>query len=222
MFEDLRSAFREAYVNFNKELNREHVPETVNRLIGGMVDEIADVKAEVAHLETQIAKAVAGAENEKGQAATCRRREQMAREIGDSETADVAAQFAEKHEEHQQLLEQKAKALKAEFDFRGEEVEEMMAKVKEAQAKRDSLSATAGRSGARETISAADDLFSELDRMAGKIEDEQAEGDAAEVFSNLDLGPEKSDYTIDLNEPPLPEPDYDTRLAELKRRMGED
>ncbi|HBD99098.1 MAG TPA: hypothetical protein DC060_12955, partial [Gemmatimonadetes bacterium] len=66
MFEDLRSAFREAYVNFNKELNREHVPETVNRLIGGMVDEIADVKAEVAHLETQIAKAVAGAENEKG------------------------------------------------------------------------------------------------------------------------------------------------------------
>ena len=37
MFEDLRSAFREAYVNFNKELNREHVPETVNRLIGGMV-----------------------------------------------------------------------------------------------------------------------------------------------------------------------------------------
>jgi len=120
------------------------------------------------------------------------------------------------------LLEQKAKALKAEFDFRGEEVEEMMAKVKEAQAKRDSLSATAGRSGARETISAADDLFSELDRMAGKIEDEQAEGDAAEAFSNLDLGPEKSDYTIDLNEPPRPEPDYDTRLAELKRRMGED
>ena len=179
-------------------------------------------QAEVAHLETQIAKAVAGADNEKGQAATCRRREQMAREIGDSETADVAAQFAEKHEEHQQLLEQKAKALKAEFDFRGEEVEEMMAKVKEAQAKRDSLSATAGRSGARETISAADDLFSELDRMAGKIEDEQAEGDAAEAFSNLDLGPEKSDYTIDLNEPPPPEPDYDTRLAELKRRMGED
>ena len=36
MFDDLRSAFREAYENFNKELNREHVPETVNRLIGGL------------------------------------------------------------------------------------------------------------------------------------------------------------------------------------------
>ena len=61
-----------------------------------------------------------------------------------------------------------------------------------------------------------------LERIEEKIEDEQAEGDAAEAFSNLDLGPEKSDYTIDLNEPPPPEPDYDTRLAELKRRMGED
>lgn len=222
MFEDLRSAFREAYVNFNKELNREHVPETVNRLISGMVDEITDVKAEVARLETQIAKALAEAENERAQGATCRRREKMARDIGDSETADVAAQFAEKHEEHQRLLEQKAKALKAERDFTAEEVEEMMAKVKEAQAKRDSLSATAGRSGARETISAADDLFSELDRMAGKIEDEQAKGDAAEAYSNLDLGPERSKYHIDLNEPPPPEPDYDARLAELKRRMSKD
>jgi phage shock protein A len=222
MFDNLRSAFREAYENFNKELNREHVPETVNRLIGGMVDEITDVKAEIANLESQIGKTLAGAKKEKGDAATCRRREQMAREIDDVETADLAAQFAEKHEEHQQVLEQKAKALKAELDFRGEEVEEMMAKVKEAQAKRDSLSATAGRSGARESISAADDLFSELDRMAGKIKDEQAKGEAAEAFSDLDLGPEQSDYHIDLDETPSPQPDFDARLAELKRRMGEE
>jgi len=222
MFEDLRSAFREAYENFNKELNREHVPDTVDLLIGGMVDEINDVKGEVANLESQIRKSLAEAEREGAEAATCRRREQMAREIGDSETADVAAQFAEKHEEHQQLLEQKSKALKAEFDFSREEVEEMMAKVKEAQAKRDSLSATAGRSGARESISAADDLFSELDRMAGKIDDEHAKGETAEAFSDLDLGPEQSDYHIDLNEEPPLEPDFDTRLAELKRRMHDD
>jgi len=222
MFEDLRSAFREAYENFNKELNREHVPETVNLLIGGMVDEITDVKNEVANLKSQIEKALSEAEEEKAEAVTCRRRERMAREIGDSKTADLAAKFAEKHEEHQQLLEQKAKALKAELDFRREEVEEMMEKVKEAQAKRDSLSATAGRSGARESISAADDLFSELDRMAETIDDERAKGKAAEAFSDLDLGSEQSDYHIDLNEAPLPEPDYDTRLAELKRRMGQD
>jgi phage shock protein A len=222
MFEDLRAAFREAIDSFNEELNRDQVPETVDRLIGGMVDEITDVKTQIGDLENQIKKALAAADREKAEAATCRRREKMALEIGDAETAGVAAQFAEKHEEHQQVLEQKAKALKAELDFRREEVEQMMAQVKEAQVKRDSLSATSGRSGARESISAADDLFSELDRMAGKIDDERSAGEAAEAFSDLDLGPEPSKYSIDMDAPPAPKPDFDGRLAELKRRMGED
>ena len=103
-----------------------------------------------------------------------------------------------------------------------EEARQMMAQVKEARVKRDSLSATSGRSGARESISAADDLFSELDRMAGKIDDERSAGEAAEAFSDLDLGPEPSRYSIDMDEPPAPNPDFDVRLAELKRRMGED
>ena len=222
MFEDLRAAFREAIDSFNEELNRDQVPETVDRLIGGMVDEVTDVKTQIGDLENQIKKALAAADREKAEAATCRRREKMALEIGDAETGGVAAQFAEKHEEHQQVLEQKAKALKAEFDFRREEVAQMMAQVKEAQVKRDSLSATSGRSGARESISAADDLFSELDRMAGKIDDERSAGEAAEAFSDLDLGPEPSKYSIDMDEPPAPKPDFDARLAKLKRRMGED
>ena len=222
MFEDLRAAFREAIDGFNEELNRDQVPETVDRLIGGMVDEITDVKTQIGDLENQIKKALAAADRVKSEAATCRRREKMALEIGDAETAGVAAQFAEKHEEHQEVLEQKAKALKAELDFRREEVRQMMAQVKEALVKRDSLSATSGRSGARESISAADDLFSELDRMAGKIDDERSAGEAAEAFSDLDLGPEPSRYSIDMDEPPAPNPDFDARLAELKRRMGED
>ena len=222
MFEDLRAAFREAIENFNQELNREHVPETVDKLIGGMVNEITETKTSIGELENQIAKAVAEAEKEKGEALTCRRREEMALKIGDSETATVAAQFAEKHEEHQSLLEQKVTALKAELAFRHEEVEEMMAKVKEAKAKRESLAATSGRSGARESISDADDLFGELDRMAEKIEGERAQGEAAEAFSEMDLGLETSDMHIDVNEPPPPEPDFDARLEELKRRMGED
>ncbi len=222
MFEDLRAAFREAIDSFNEELNRDQVPETVDRLIGGMVDEITDVKTQIGDLENQIKKALASADRVKSEAATCRRREKMALEIGDAETAGVAAQFAEKHEEHQQVLEQKAKALKAELDFRREEVEQMMAQVKEAQVKRDSLSATSGRSGARESISAADDLFSELDRMAGKIDDERSAGEAAEAFSDLDPGPGPSKYSIDMDEPPAPKPDFDARLAKLKRRMGED
>lgn len=222
MFEDLRRAFREGIDNFNKELNREHVPETVDKLIKGMVDEITDAKSGLSELENQIKKALIESEKEKGEAQTARRREQMANEIGDSETAMIAASFAEKHEQHQTVLEQKALALKAEFEFREAGIEEMMSKIKEAKTKRESLSATAGRTGARESISAADDLFSELDRMSDKIDGEKAKGDAAEAFSDIDLGGTDSDTHIDINEAPRSEPDFDAALEELKRRMGKE
>ena len=140
----------------------------------------------------------------------------MARDIGDEETAEIAAQYAVKHEERQRLLEQKAVALNEELAFREKEIEEMIAKVKEAQAKRDSLTATAGRTEAREALGGADDLFSNFDRMAEKLGDESARGEAAASFDPLDLH-------VDVDEPPpRMDVDYDERLAELKRRMGED
>jgi phage shock protein A len=222
MFEDLRRAFREGIDNFNKELNRKHVPETVDKLIKGMVDEITDAKSGLGELENQIKKALIESEKEKGEAQTARRREQMANEIGDAETAMIAASFAEKHEQHQTVLEQKALALKAEFEFREAGIEEMMSKIKEAKTKRESISATAGRTGARESISAADDLFSELDRMSDKIDGEKAKGDAAEAFSDIDLGGTDSDTHIDINKAPRSEPDFDAALEELKRRMGKE
>ncbi|NCG32781.1 MAG: hypothetical protein GWP44_07845 [Proteobacteria bacterium] len=222
MFEDLRRAFREGIDNFNKELNREYVPETVDKLIKGMIDEITDAKSGLGELENQIKKALIESEKEKGEAQTARRREQMANEIGDAETAMIAASFAEKHEQHQTVLEQKALALKAEFEFREAGIEEMMSKIKEAKTKRESISATAGRTGARESISAADDLFSELDRMSDKIDGEKAKGDAAEAFSEIDLGGTDSDTHIDMNDAPRAEPDFDAALEELKRRMGKE
>ena len=98
----------------------------------------------------------------------------------------------------------------------------MMSKIKEAKTKRESISATAGRTGARESISAADDLFSELDRMSDKIDGEKAKGDAAEAFSEIDLGGTDSDTHIDMNDAPRAEPDFDAALEELKRRMGKE
>ncbi len=59
--------------------------------------------------------------------------------------------------------------------------------------------------------------------MAEKIEGEKAAGDAAEAFSNADLGlDEGSEHRIDLDAPPASEElDVDAALEELKRRMGE-
>jgi phage shock protein A len=224
MFEGLRSAFREAIENFNKELSREHIPESVDRLIVGMRDEIAEAKVQIGDLEKQIERTRAAVEKVKQEAATYRRRERMARDIEDGETAAVAADFAEKQEEHHRVLLQKVTAFEAELVYRRDEVGEMFEKVKEAQAKKDSLTATAGRSGARESLSEADQLFSELDRMAEKIDGERARGEAAEAMGDLDLGAPRSDMHIDLDAEAEPEADvdFDARLAELKRRMGEE
>jgi phage shock protein A len=97
----------------------------------------------------------------------------------------------------------------------------MTAKFDEARSKRDALSATAGRSGARDTLSEADDLFSELDRMAERIEGQSARAEAAEILDSLDVEP-RSDYHVELDDvpPAREELDVDAALAELKRRMG--
>lgn len=222
MFEDLRAAFREALDNFNKELKRDQVPETVDRLLVGMKNELIDEKAQVRGLEEELERATTASQREKDAGATCRRREKMARDIGDEETANLAAQHAVKHEGHHAVLEKKAQAIREELVFRRQSVEEMTAQLNEAIEKRGSLGATAGRTGARGAISEADDLFSELDRMAEKMTGESARTDAAEAFDAMDLDSgEISDYDVTLDEPPPREElNVDAALAELKRRMG--
>jgi len=209
MFDKLRDAFREAVTNFKEELSRDDVPENVDRLLWGMKEEAADTQAQVRRLEAEIAVAIRVAEKETGDAATCRRREEMARKIGDEDTATVAAEFAVKHENRRSVIQAKAHALKEEMKLRQSEVAEMLVKIKEAQKDRDQLAATAGRSSARDTIRGAGDLFDELDRMAEKISGESEQARASEeVWEAVEDQAE--------------EVDFDARLDELKRRMGED
>ena len=220
MFEDLRAAFREALDNFNKELNRDQVSETADKLLIGMKNEIADEKAQVAGLADQLEKTRTQIERLEKDAATARRRGDLAKEIEDNETVALAAEYAAKAEGHRLVLEKKAAALAEELDFRQRTVDEMYERFHEAKEKRATLAATSGRAGARDSISAAEDLFDELDRMAEKIEGTRARAEAAEAFSELDLD-ESSEFSIDLDEPPREELDVDAALAELKRRMSE-
>lgn len=219
MFEDLRAAFREAIENFNRELRHDQVPETVDRLLVQMRNEIADEKAAVKRLEEEIERAHAEARREKEQGETARRREQMARRIGDQETGDVAARYAAKHEGHHQVIERKITALTEELRFRSGTVDEMFQRYSEAKEKRDVLTATTGRTSARGSFAEANDLFGELDRMAEKIEGERARAEAAEAFDALDL---EFEEVSDLGEEPprREELNVDAALEELKRRMG--
>ncbi len=218
MFEELRAAFRQAIANFNRELHRDQVPETMDRLLAGMQREIVDAKALVSELESQVERARREARAEAEQADVCRRREEMARRIDDTETADLAAQYADRHTKRQALLEQKVAALDEELAFRRKDAEEMLARIKEARTEREGLTAQTGRTQARQSLDDADDLFSQLDRMAEKIEGERHAADAAEEMGDLDLD-RPSDYHIEIDRPPAQPPDVDAALAELKRRM---
>jgi phage shock protein A len=216
MFENLRNAFREAVDNFNKELNRDDIPDVVDKLLYQMQEEITDAKAQIYTLEEQIKKALQLADLEEKEVGTCRRREEMARRIGDEDTAKVAAEFAEKHERRRAIQAQKALALKQEMEMKKAEVEDMMEKFKEARSKRAALSATTGRAQARDSMSEADDLFAQLDRMAEKIEgvDQQREAEES-LLSELDDMESTS-------RGPSKEEEADARLRELKRMMGKE
>ncbi len=215
MFDNLRQAFREAVDNFKDELGRDDVPEAVSRLLREMKREAADTKAEIRRLEEAIRGAIDKAEKEKGEAKTCRRREKMALDISDEETAGVAREYAEKHEHRRSVLERKALALKEELDMREEEFGEMIEAIKEADENRDALKATAGRASARNSIDEADDLFSQLDRIADEIGEDDARGKADSELDDL-LGDRHERFT---SQPDPEEIDVDARLEALKQAM---
>jgi phage shock protein A len=217
MFDNLRQAFQEAVDNFKDELGRDDVPETVSRLLREMKREAADTKAEIRRLEEAIRAAIEGVEKEKGEGKTCRRREEMALDISDEDTARVAREYAEKHEHRRNVLEHKALALKEELDMREEEFQEMIEAIKDADKNRDSLTATAGRASAHKSIDEADDLFFQMDRIADEIGSDDAQREAREEIDDLlDDGRDRFESRLEPEEI-----DVDARLDALKRAMGE-
>lgn len=169
MFENLRDAFHEAIANFKEELAREEVPGTVDRLFLRMKNELADAKSHLDALEQQIEHARIQVKRDGDEEVTCRRRGEIAREVSDEETAHIAFAYAVRYERRQAVLERKIVALDDERVIRAVELQEMAERLSEAQDKRDTLAAAAGSRNSDETIRAADDLFYELDRMAGEM-----------------------------------------------------
>ena len=215
MFDNLRQAFREAVDNFKDELGRDEIPEAVDHLLREMKREAADTKAEIRRLEEAIQGAIEKAEKEEGEGKTCRRREKMALEISDEETAGLAREYAEKHEHRRSVLEHKALALKEELDMRQEEFGEMIEAIKGAEKNRDGLTATAGRASTRNSIEEADDLFSQLDRFADEIEADDARRKVSiELDDLIEDRPDRFE-----SRPDPAEIDVDARLEALKRAM---
>jgi hypothetical protein len=218
MFESLRQAFREAVDNFRTELNRDAVPEAAGQLIRAMEKELIESRLIVDRLAEDLEKARQEVKEEDEQLRACLRREEMARRIGDEETEKVARDFAARHLQRRDLLEDKVRVLTRELADRKEELEGMTTQLKGARARQEAMVASAGRTGARERLQQADDLFDELDRMAERIGDDGARAEAAAEMSDPGMGAGSFDYTAP--PPPPSEDEIEARLRILKERMG--
>ena len=214
MFDNLREAFREAVENFRTELNRDQVPAAADRLLKAMEGELGQARAEMKRLANEVEETRKKAAEEEEEARTCLRREEMARRIGDTETADLAHSYAQRHLQRKDVLDQKAQVLERELKVQQGEVEEMTERLKEAHLQRDALTASAGRTSAHQRLGEADDLFREMDRMADRIQDLEGRADAARELGEMDL-----DGQAGTSAPPSDE-EMEARLEALKRRMG--
>jgi hypothetical protein len=207
MFESLREAFSRALENFQSELNRDRIPDAADRLLRAMKAELVELEKQSAELEVELSEVAEEAANERRAAETCLRREEMAAKIGDQDTASVAREFAGKHLQRHEILSDKSSVLSRELEERRGNLEELVRQFKEARLRRESLSATQGLAGARDAMQEAGDLFEEMDRMAERVSDTDAQAEAAR---SLDLDAQPG-HTESL--------DLDARLDALKQRM---
>ena len=215
MFDELRQAFREALDNFNKEVRRDQVSETTDTLLIEMKKEIINEEGQIAKLEDQLLKTMSEVAALDENIVTARRRQELARTISDEDTAGLAGDWVSKAKHQRTILLKKAGALQEQVEFRSQAINEMHDRFKEAQLKRETLSATSARTAAYESIADVEELFDDMNRMAQNITDDRTNDPTEEVS-----GEETFQLGLDELSSKLPL-DVDSALDELKRRMDE-
>lgn len=118
VFEEFRRAWRQAVENFWTELEDE--PN-----VGAVYREVGRARTQLERLDAEIAATRQRAGEEREQTRVCERRQQLALDIGDAETARVAGEFASRHRERAEVLERKVDALLAERRLCRRDLEEM-------------------------------------------------------------------------------------------------
>ena len=216
MLDALREAFRQAIVNFRTEL-RGGIRDEADTLLRGMRQELVALQLQTNQVEVDLRRARAELAKETIELETCLRREALARQAGDGETAAIARKFADAHRDRQEILSSKVEVLGRELEERKRSLAEATARFKAATVQREGLSATAGRTGARERLSEADSLFDEMDRMEERIEDFEARADGAEEVDEVLSGGTAAARS---GTPPPEDADVVERLEALKRELG--
>lgn len=154
MFDELRQAWHEAVSNFWEELNAEAAdPE---QRLAAMNAEMAEARRELSELERELRETETRLGRNRHDLEVCERRERMARQIGDDETAALAAEYAARHGERIRVFERKVAALRAERELWRRDLDRMETALRNRRVER-------GETGA---ASSGDALLDELDEAA--------------------------------------------------------
>jgi hypothetical protein len=125
MFEDWKKAWREAVENFRRELEESEGGDGAPPDVRAMRRDLMSAKGALEKLETEIAETRREASVEREQEEICRRREGLANNIADAETARLAAEFAARHAQRAGVLERKAEVLDQERALLDRDIEAM-------------------------------------------------------------------------------------------------
>lgn len=169
MFEDWKQAWRQAVENFRRELE-ELEGGDATPAVRQMRRDLASAKGALGRLDEEIERARKDAKEEREQEAICRRREGLAQNIGDTETARLAAEYAVRHAERAVVLERKVEVLTEERTLLHRDLsamEETMAEHDVAPGIED------GRPDVLEERAREDRDFAQLDREARERAAEQ-------------------------------------------------
>lgn len=132
MLGDWKRAWRDAVENFRRELDADDVgPEAAgDRRLAAMRRDLAAARTEVRRLDQELARVREQLEQERQEEQNCRRREGLARQIADEETARLASEFAGRHAERAAVLERKVEVLAAEQALRARDLAAMEAALR--------------------------------------------------------------------------------------------
>lgn len=120
MFREFKRAWKETVDNFWAELEADSAGEA-----GAAYRQVARVRNQLDELEDAISETHQRLAQESEQVKVCVRRERMARDIGDDETAEVAVEYRARHQERASVLEKKLDALEAERRLCRRDLDEM-------------------------------------------------------------------------------------------------
>jgi phage shock protein A len=210
--------------NVNDLINKAEKPEKMlNQLVIEMNEQLIESKKAVAQAIADEKKLEREYQNQEAQAAEWERKAMLAVQAGKDDLAKEALLRKKEYESNAQEYRKQWESQKASVDGLKETLRELQGKIDEAQRKKNLLVARAKRAEAQQkiqdtlsTVSGNRSAFDAFDRMAAKVDQMEAQAEAAKELedfsSNADLEKqfaalEKSDSSADL------------MLLELKEKM---